>query len=240
MYGPVERDVLYRAFLPMVDGEIGSRTNFDDALTFLFSGGVITKNDSGKFVAIGGNISFNVLLLLNMRNLQLGRQDPSHPMDPWYLGLIESLFIIPNLPLVFRLHQLANSLDIPEILSEEKINAWKRVLEFLGLGNRLSTGFLCCFKPELIWDIICLWEEDQGPVQLFLDKHFSNFLPWENEKGDIAQSLRIPLMILAREGYIQFEQKQDLPNKCYLGNENIKWIRKVVSSECCRVSKKIV
>ena len=218
---------------------MGSRTNFDDALTFLSSGRVITKNDSGKFVATGREISFNLLLLFNMRNLQLGKQEPSHPMDPWYLGLIDSLFIRPNLPLLFRLHQLANSLDIPEILSEEKINAWKRVLEFLGLGNRISAGFLCCFKPELIWEIVSLWEEDEGPMQSFLE-HFSNFLPWENENGDIAQSLRIPLLILAKEGYIQLEQKQDLPNKYYLGNDNIKWIRKVVSRECYHVSKKVV
>ncbi|GAB6179927.1 hypothetical protein JCM14036_12460 [Desulfotomaculum defluvii] len=225
--GPVEKDTLYGSYLPIIEGEMGPRANLDDAITFLVSSGLINRNNLGKYEAVGSPVgNFKVHLLRNLRNIQVGSQTTSHPMDPWYLELVERIFILPNRLVGFKLHQTANSIDAPEVFSEEKINAWRRVIEYLGLGGRIASGFMCCYKPELISEIIDMWDEDEGPVQLLLEEHLSKYLPWQNEGGDISQSLIIPLLILAKEGLISLEQKQDLPYKSYLGDMSIKWIRK--------------
>lgn len=239
--GPSDRKGLYRAFVPLVDGEMGPRTNLEDALTFLMSGGVIKKSESGTYEAdYGGDLSFRLLLLSNLRRMQLGSLDPGHPMDPWYLGLVDWLFVRPSRTLSFGLHQLANALDIPEVLSEEKINAWRRVLEFLGLGGRLASGFLCSYRPELILEVINLWGEEEGPIQSLLEEHISKFFPWESEGEDIAPPLSIPLKMLARWGYIRLDGRHDLPSRSYFGDEKIKWVRKGGEKQCFRASKKAV
>lgn len=238
--GPVEKDALYRSFLPIVNGELGSRANLDDAVTFLAATGMITRTEFGKYVAKTPGNNFKLQLLLHLRSIQIGTQSPSHHMDPWYLGLIEKVFVFPNRLLTFRLHQMANSIDAPEVFSEEKVNAWRRVMEYLGLGGRIASGFMSCYKPWLVREIIHLWEEDEGPVQLLLEEHLSDFLPWQSEGGDVSQTLRIPLLILAKEGLISLEQKQDLPYKSYLGDMSVKWIRKESVKKCSHVSKRVI
>lgn len=225
-YGPRERQKLLSIFVPLIDGKTGPTTNLEDALSFLVSCGLVKKNNDGRYEATEYENHFKLSLLSRLRALQLGQESPAHPLDPWYLGLLDSLFVKRDHPLVFGLHQLANSLDIPEILSEEKINAWRRVHEFIGLGHRLASGFLCVYRPALILDIVGCWEEEEGPMQTFLEEHVSQFLPWCSDSGSVSHSLRIPLEILAGEGHIRLEKKQDLPHKAYCGE--VKWIRKGV------------
>ncbi|GBF31830.1 hypothetical protein DCCM_0014 [Desulfocucumis palustris] len=238
--GPIDRESLYRVFLPLVDGEMGSRANLDDALTFLTSGGMLKKSEFGKYEVVGGELSFKLLLLSNLRKIQLGNVDPVHPLDPWFLGLADGLFVRPGRALAFGLHQAANALDLPEALSDEKVNAWRRVLEFLGVGSRVASGFLCWYRPEMVLEIIALWDEDEGPVQKLLEEHISRFFPWESEAGDISPPLSAPLKNLENMGYIKLEERQDLPSRSYFGDKKIKWVKKGVDINCFHASKKAV
>lgn len=240
MAGPADRAGLYKAFIPLVGGEMGPRANLDDALTFLASGGLIRKSEVGVYSATAGGLSFMPLLLNNLRAIQLGATAPAHPMDPWFLGLVENIFARPGRPLCYGLHQAANSLEVPEVLSEEKVNAWKRVLEFIGLGSRLASGFFCSYRPELVWEIISLWQEEEGPLQSLLEGHISKYLPWEGPGGDVSAPLAIPLRLLARWGYIGLEERQDLPSRAYLEGEKIKWARKGLGKKCFHASRKAV
>lgn len=241
LYGPQDRGMLYKAFVPLVGGIMGPKANLDDALVFLTSGKMIEKNDLGVFEADGSLLSFRLQLLRNMREIQLGGVDPSHIMDPWYLGLIDRIFVRPGRSVAFALHQLANTLDMPEIISEEKINAWRRVLEFIGLGSRLASGFLCSYQPGLVLEVISQWEEEEGPLQSLLEDHIGNFFPWEGDGGDIAPALGIPLKMLERLGYIDLGERQDLPNRSYFGgDEKIKWVRKGGEGQCFHASRKAV
>lgn len=240
LYGPQDRGMLYKAFVPMVGVDMGPRTNLDDALAFLTAGKMVLKNEVGVFRAAGGALSFRLQLLQKLRQIQLGSLEPNHLMDPWYLGLVDKLFILPGRSVAFALHKLANSLEMPEILSEEKVGAWRRVLEFIGLGSRLASGFLCSYQPRLVLEVISLWEEEEGPIQSLLEGHISKFLPWEGEDGDIAPTLSIPLKMLARWCYIDLGERQDLPNRSYFGDEKIKWVRKRGVEQCSRASRKVV
>lgn len=240
LYGPQDREMLYRAFVPLYGGEMGPRANLDDALVFLISGKMILKNEVGVFGAASGVLSFRLQLLQNLRQIQLGSIEPNHPMDPWYLGLVNRLFVQSGCSVAFALHQLANTLEMPEILSEEKVAAWKRFLEFIGLGSRLASGFLCSYQPGLVLEVISLWKEEEGTIQSLLEDHIGKFFPWEVEGGDISPMLGIPLKMLARLGYIDFGERQDLPNRSYFGDEKIKWVRKGGAGQCFHASRKAV
>jgi len=225
-FGPLEKDALYNNFLPMVNGQPGNSTNLDDAIHFLLSSGVLRKNNTGKYQAINVEKDFKMNLLVNLRLLQTGKVESTDRLDPWYLGLIENAYIIPNKKVLFDLHQLFNALWLPAVLSEEKVNAWKRVLEFIGLGYRVFGGFYCIYSLQLVRDIVDSWEEAQGPLQNFLEDCFSLYLPWQTKNGDIAGALWSPLEELERQGYITLVAKQDSPSRAYGGQRRVKWLVK--------------
>lgn len=223
--GPTEKEVLYQSFLPLVDGELGSRTNIDDALIFLISSQTVIKNKRGKFEVVADK-NFKLRCLKNIRQIQIGNLIPIHKLDPWYFGLLDELYIRPNQVMNFSLHQKANTTNVSEVLSEERINAWRRVLEYFRLGRRVMAGFMCSYDPQLVWEIFLEWEKREGPLEEFLEEHFTNFLPWKSSEGDISQALRIPLLILEKEGFIKLDKRQDSPFREYMGASSVKWITK--------------
>jgi len=224
-FGPAGRDEIYNTFLPQAGEKLGSSTNLDDALVFLQSGGVVKKLENEQYVSCGESC-FALQLLRNLRAIQKVKVPAEHPLDPWYLNIIEKIFIYPDRPVVFDMHTKVNTLKVPSPISEEKINAWRRVAEFLGFGFRVFSGFWCYYRPDLVLTIIDAWDNAAGPLQEFLEEYFSNYLPWVTSGGDVALSLWHPLEILEQEGYIKLSQKQDLPSKSYLGARGIKWIER--------------
>lgn len=224
-YGPADRDELFKTFLPLSGEKMGPATNLEDALTFLQSGGMVQRREDGRYVPCGNDI-FILQLLKNLRAIQRGTLPAGHPLDPWYLEIVEKIFIIPDRPAAFNLHAKVNALELPSPCSEEKLNAWRRVSEFLGLGFRIFGGFWCFYRPELVLIIINAWGEGEGPLQEFLEDHFSLYLPWAAKDGDVAKSLWHSLEILEEEGHIKLSQKQDLPSKSYFGGREIKWIER--------------
>lgn len=225
-YGAYEKEALYRFYVPISDGQPGKRTNMDDAIAFLLTAGVIEKDETGKFRNVEKETSFRLLLLRKLREIQLNKKESNNQLDPWYLKLVDEVFVRPDQRIVFSLHQHFNTLEIPEVMSEEKTNAWKRVLEFLGIGTRLFGGFLCIYALDLVEEIIEDWEEHQGSLQSFLEDEVTNYLPWQNQTGDIASALWLPLTELERQGLIKLEQRQDLPHRVYGGSRQVKWISK--------------
>lgn len=221
--GPTEKDVLYDSFLPVINGQLAPKTNLDDALSFLISANLVFKNDFGKY-EVEPCKNFRLKLLANIRDIQLGKVPPRYPVDPWYLNLVDEIFVRPNRMLAFRLHQLTNATNVSEVLSEERVNAWRRVIEYLGVGSRMYSGFLCSYDPQLIWEIVSEWEQEEGALETLLEEQVGKYLPWKSKKGDISNALRIPLQILARENFIKLEKKQDSPYRGFLGG--YKWIVK--------------
>lgn len=165
--GPTEKEVLYQSFLPLVDGELGSRTNIDDALIFLISSQTVIKNKRGKFEVVADK-NFKLRCLKNIRQIQIGNLIPIHKLDPWYFGLLDELYIRPNQVMNFSLHQKANTTNVSEVLSEERINAWRRVLEYFRLGRRVMAGFMCSYDPSVgVGDIFRMGEEGRPLRRIF-------------------------------------------------------------------------
>lgn len=226
IHGSYTKDALYRHFVPIKEGRLGTQANMDDAMAFLLTVGIIRKDEVGKYQALSGNNGFRLLALQHMREIQLGKREGMGNLDSWYMRLVEDFFVKPDRKVGFDLHQRFNALEPPEILSVEKVNAWKRVLEFMGIGHRLFGGFICLYSLELIMELLKAWGEKEGPLQGFLEDGVNSYLPWQTEKGDIASALWMPLSELEQKGLVKLERRQDLPYRAYGGERQIKWIRK--------------
>ena len=224
MYGPQEKDTLFRYYLTPNQGESG-KTNIEDALTFLVSSRMLKKR-MGKYYVSEKTNCFKLQLLSNLRSIQKGELDSSNPLDQWYLEFLDILFIKPNRTVVFQLHQCFNTCGAPGMISEEKVNAWKRFMECIGVGWRAFGGFYTFYRPELLLEIIQDWPEKEGPFQFFLDNHLEKYLPWQTAQGDIASALTNTLSYLEKTGNIILSTRQDLPQRSYLGNRQVKWISK--------------
>jgi len=224
--GSVNKETIYRTFLPVLNEKSGPSDNLDDALSFLVAGRIIERQFNGKYISCFESRSFHDQLYRNLRSFQLSLSQTDNPNDRWFFEVLDQLFIKTDQSLHFGLHKKINALDIPEKLSEEKVNAWKRVAECVGLGYRVYSGFMCAIHPERLKEIVVSWSESEGPLQVFLEEHLNNYLPWNSHKGDISLSLKVSLHHLHSNRLISLGTKQDLPFRSYCGDQRFNWISK--------------
>lgn len=226
--GPATIKQMLNIFGANIEGQKkSSSANLEDALNFLEASGLIKKDNRGYLTVqkFPDDLQFKLALLNQMRTLQVKRKS-QNVLDPFFLGALDLLFIKPNVLFRSELHGSINSLELPVPCSEEKVNAWKRVLEYLGVGIRGYGGFLTLYNTELVMTIIEQWSETSGPIQQLLEEHFDKYLPWKTHRGDVSSALSVPLEILEKRGSIKLQAKQDLPSKSYLGTRKVKWIER--------------
>lgn len=221
-YGPAEKKDLILSYSSISEGAQSSPATIDDTILFLLGAGIVGLNNNLYYVNVEkqDSLSFKVELLKYLRSVSNERSE----LDSYFIGLIDILYVKPDVLFCNRLHRVINSLDLPMPCSEEKVNAWKRVLEYLGLGFRGYGGLTVYYEPKLLMKIINKWGHSEGPLQDFLEEHLDLYLPWVNSQGDIANAVKLPLQHLENVGVIELSSKQDLPNKNYLGKRRIKWL----------------
>lgn len=216
------RDAIRRTFLM---DRAQSSQSVDDALAFLLSAGLI-KQKKKTFVSQSlSSTSFRIRLLERLRQLEQGLQDPHHSLDPLYMLLLTQLFIEPSALYLKDVHGAANQLDrVKEQggLSQEKIRAWERVMSFLGLGHRVSGGFLCSYEPQLLIEILQDWGEERGILQYFLEHQLGCLLPYAQANGDLAKAVKQPLLYLQKRSCLEMFPMQDSPTKAYFGDSRYK------------------
>jgi hypothetical protein len=221
-FGSLNRNDIILAFTGVDTGNKASPANVEDAISFLKSAGMI-KIKSEKYQAnfkVIDSVDFKMSLIKLINNL-----DKSHSkLDKFYFKIVDLLFVKQNILFHNDLHKAVNSLELPFPCSEEKINAWRRVLEYLGLGTRGFAGMVIQYDCELVKRIIAKWDENEGPLQHFLHQVFNIYLPWSTYEGEISDALRLPLLRLVDQGAISLHTKQDLPLRSYFGRERIKWL----------------
>jgi len=238
----VSCEQIYSLYLPAkVESKPGQTKNIEDALGFLYSAGLVAGDRTCYYVPIMDTadlditissslsqpeLSFPLILLLQFKKMQ----EASHvlpPLDLLYVTLLEQLFIKPDQIWISDVHSAVNKLSLANTVggvSQEKVNAWKRVMEFLGLGYRASGGFYCLYQPQLLYSLGRLWRTSKGPLQPFLEDHLALWMPCLSERGDIATSLKHPFEWLERKGRLTLFSQQDFPFRAYFGNRRVKGI----------------
>jgi len=193
------------------NGQNGITKNAHDAITFLLSAKLL-KNTNGTLTAVDTPL-FRPGLFGSLRRVQA--DDESHPLDRHFMGLIEELFIAPDRVFRVALHAAVNRRTEISI-SQEKVNAWMRVLEHLGLGRRAVGGFQCVYAPGLLREILSLHPSGTYELDTFLSKALAPYLPVHARHGDLATGVRVPLQSLVDAGDIKFLRYQDSPARRYI------------------------
>lgn len=195
--------------------------NIDEALTVLRTLRLISGKD--RLSAAPIRRPFRLAVLRQMRDFSLTRDTGEHVLDSWYLRLLELLFVSPDITYLGDLHRQANRLNPPMPLNDEKLNAWRRVLEWLGVGRRVGNGFLVVYSQELVASLMDTWEPCEGPLADFLE-YVDRFIPCIAEHTDLPQALRFPLTWLEKNGELTLTYRQDAPYRAFGGQRRINWI----------------
>ena len=227
--GSVSREQLYSAYLPQITlSQKGQTKNVEDAVNYLKSAKLIEgdKAYTSTIYSLDTNMPFSVLLLNQFRQLE---RIPSKLslLDLLYVTLLEQLYIAPNQVWISDLHAAVNQLDLAQQIggiSQEKIGAWRRVMEFLGVGYRIGSGFYCLFQPEIVNTIVQRWSAKEGTLQEFFEEHLQSWIPCLTARGEIALPIAFTLEQLARDKQVHLTLKQDSPSRPYFGQRRLKGI----------------
>lgn len=228
--GSISRDQLYSAYLPQTAlTHKGQTKNLEDAISYLKAARLI-EGDKAHFNTqpnIDTSMSFATLLLRQFRLLErISSQIPL--IDLLYITLLEQLYINPNQSWISDLHAAANQLALAQQtggISQEKIGAWKRVMEFLGLGYRMGSGFYCLYRPELLQTIAERWPLVEGTLQEFFERYLQSWVPCLTGRGEVAWPVAYTLEYLAQKGSIYLHSKQDSPSRPYFSARHLRGIK---------------
>lgn len=219
---------IYRFFVVGDNNSPRANHHVDDALSFL-SSALLVDVDAGQVTAIVKTQDFRLQLLRNLRRLELGDVEPLHPLDPYYLYLLSEIFIKTGRQYVRDLHTEVNQLE-PIVaaggISREKVQVWKRVMTFLGIGYRAFNGFLCIYSPDLLMAILDEWPAKSDTLQAFFEDCVEQYVPTYTRIGELAPSLAASLHQLAIRDAIVLYPLQDSPSRAFFGPHQYKGIRK--------------
>lgn len=228
---PISKSDIYECFIPQSeDNSNGSPQNVNDALSFLVSAKLIDEVDGGYSSTKVGDYPFRLQLLQNLYAISKKTISGLDENDYLYFYILDYLFIKPNKLFEINLHNAINRLpDVITVngLSREKIQSWKRVMTYLGIGYRISSGFQCVYSPSLLREIIESWDREEGSLQDFIENHVSNFLPIHTNRGDLSSAATESLLYLANNEEIRLETRQDSPTKPYFGRLGYRFISRI-------------
>ena len=226
---PLSRQALYQACFPTyLDGRAVSSQSVDDALAFLVSAFLIEEKSGFKLIQPKKTRApFRLALISQLQKLASGAVEPVNKIDALYFVLLDQLFVKPDQLYISDVHAEANKLRlVVEMggISQEKIRSWKRVMAFLGVGQRIAQGFQCVYTPKLLQQILSVWSVREGFIQEFLEEHFVHYLPFQTQAGDLAQAVCHSLDYLKQQQIVQMRAYQDSSSKPYFGERRWRYI----------------
>lgn len=232
LQGSVSREHLYSAYLPHVAStHKGQTKNLEDAVNYLKAARLIEGDKVYTSILYDVDIALPFAALLLHQFRQLERVVSRLPqLDLLYITLIEQLYIAPDRLWISDVHAAVNQLALAQQIggiSQEKTGAWKRVMEFLGLGYRIGGGFYCLYQPKLVSAIARRWVGTEGTLQEFFEGFLHSWLPCLTARGEVAQSVAYALEWLSREGDLHLSAKQDSPSRPYFGARRLRGIQVV-------------
>lgn len=144
-------------------------------------------------------------------------------LDYVFTTMHYNLFVRQNKLFVKDLHYQTNLFYENVSISQEKINAWKRMMECFGLGYRCYGGFYALPHPNLIEKLISHNTNWEGPLQQFFEEKIHPILACVHN-GVIFNGVIYALLNFDGKGKIKLMKKQDLPYLAFGENRQWNWI----------------
>jgi hypothetical protein len=164
--------------------------------------------------------TWNTVEILRFLN-KLANNEEVNSFNYVFANMYDILFVKPNRLFLNNMHYHVNSKFPDTFVGHEKINAWKRIMEYFGIGRRVYSGFYSLPRISLLTEIISNTGQWDGGLHPFCEEKISAIIPCITSDGSIFNGLLFGLQELHNQHIITLSHKQDLPYKSY-GQEN-KW-----------------
>ena len=200
------------------EGDISSLV--DSVITFLKDLDLIDQKEK-KITSLVAE--WNVIQVFKKIN-QISKRSDSESLNYIFTNLFDHLFVKPNRMFVSNLHYHVISSFSKTIVGHEKINAWKRIMEYMGLGRRVYSGFYGLPQLNLMKDIVCSEPSWEGSLHHFCETVINPIIPCITNEDKVYNGILFSLVALSEVGCISISHKQDLPFKSYGPNLEWNWI----------------
>ncbi|MEC1071406.1 hypothetical protein [Priestia megaterium] len=207
----------------------GDITSLVEAVVqFLYSLGAIDINDKKQISSKETQLDV-IDIHLQLSKIAQNLNEPSNP-NYIFATMFYELFVKSNNLFIHDLHFETNNRFKRISISQEKINAWKRMMEYFGLGYRYNGGFYALPQYKLIKDLINYIGDWEGPLHVFFEDKVHPIIPCVY-KGNVYNGIIFSILNLNSSHQIQLTRKQDLPFQSYGEKSEWNWI--TVRSESC-------
>ncbi|WP_312474719.1 hypothetical protein [Neobacillus sp.] len=152
--------------------------------------------------------------------------ETNNPTDPNYIfsTMYYQLFVVPNQLYIKDLYYEANLIFENLAISQEKVNAWKRMMEYFGLGYRVYGGFYALPHSKLMKSIVQESGTWEGPLQIFFEKKINSFIPCIYN-GTVFHGILYSIFNLNGVNIAELTKKQDLPYLSYGEKKQWNWVK---------------
>ncbi|SMP32046.1 MULTISPECIES: hypothetical protein [Laceyella] len=191
----------------------------ENTISFLMTIQFIEKKESG-YLAICGD--WDVIMFLK-RLVEISKNEPTNSLNYVFTTLYYELFIKPNKLYIEDVHYSVNKHFNEIMVGKEKINAWKRIMEFFGLGYRMYTGFYALPHLSLLQQLVKRSGSFSGSLYQYCLDNIHPIIPCIHQ-GQIFDGLLMGLSFLNKEEIIHLERKQDLPYPSFGSKQQWNWI----------------
>jgi hypothetical protein len=223
----VTQEEITKALLQQDSDKILSPQSVEDALSFLLSAHILREEHHCYHLVTNIPLPPRLLFLKQLMLIYKKELPSLHMLDPFYLLILNEIFIKRDIIYVEKLHTEVNALRaVKQIggINHEKLQAWRRVMTYLGIGQRVGAGFYCMYQPNLLLDILHTYDWQTNSAQYFFENHCNMFLPFETMRHDLAKAVIVPLTMLHEVGHIILRSQQDTPQRAYGGAKRFQYI----------------
>ncbi|MCS0671609.1 hypothetical protein [Cytobacillus firmus] len=202
-------------------GDISSLV--EATLNFLLNLNFIKTSNKKEFVPIFNEEIKEISFLKRLKEITDKADDADDP-NVIFSTLYLKLFIISNELYLKDLYYEANLLFEKMAISQEKINAWKRIMEYFGLGYRVYGGFYALPKLKIIEDIIEEIGEWEGPLQVFFEEKINPIIPCVYNRN-VFKGMIYVFLNLHEQEIIKLSKMQDLPHTSFGEKNEWNWVK---------------
>ncbi|WP_144553430.1 hypothetical protein [Bacillus sp. X1(2014)] len=153
-------------------------------------------------------------------------EESNNPADSNYIfsTMYYYLFVVPNQLYIKDLHYEANLKFDKLAISQEKVNAWKRMMEYFGLGYRVYGGFYALPQLNLMKSVVKEIGPWEGPLQLFFEKKINSIIPCVHN-GSVFNGMVFAVLNLGNDSILRLSKKQDLPYTSFGEKKEWNWVK---------------
>ena len=219
-YPNISMDELVNKFQYYPEGNITSLV--DAVIKFLLELEVI-KVDSIKQIQTT-EVDLDIVTIFKRFNrIGENNNDPTNP-NFVFTTMFYELFVKTGDLCIKDLHFETNKAFTKVLVSQEKINAWKRMMEYFGLGYRYLNGsFYALPQLKLMKSLINYIGKWEGPLQIFFENHINPIIPCIYN-GNVFNGFVYGVLNVNEMGLVTLSRKQDLPFLSYGDKKQWNWI----------------